>query len=248
MIPWTTADVPISMFQLTKGLVLVCGLLSGVACGGGDNTSGYGADNADSDTGGSGGSDSAIGSGGTTQRLPLGAPCIPWSETQSDFSGFSSSYGIDLSVEYERCEGQLCLAHHFQGRVTCPYGQTQHDLTLPADHERRCRTMAPTTGDITPEPVEVAVAPQLVARRAEDVVHCSCRCAGPDPNAEYCTCPNGMECVDLVEDLGIGRNDLAGSYCINAGTTYDSNSASTSTCDMDGTTAETDCGNDRRNP
>lgn len=161
---------------------------------------------------------------------------------------FSGSSGVELSTEYERCEGRLCLSHQFQGRVGCPYGQTREDLALPPDDPRRCRTTDPTTGEITATPVEVPVPPQLVARRAEDVVHCTCRCAGPDPNAEYCTCPSGMECVELVENLGIGGDDFAGSYCIHPGTADAQSTATSPTCDAEGTTAETDCGNDRRNP
>lgn len=251
------------MFRITTRAAFMVYILSTVACNGAENgepghgehqpggSGGNSGGGPSSDRGGSGGSggtgtsgSGASGSGGTTQRLPLGAPCVPWGEEQPDFAGYSR--GVDISYEYERCEGQICLANHFQGRVGCPYGQAEPDLALPADHERRCRTMDPTTGAITTEAVEVAVTPQLTTRRAEDVVHCSCRCAGPDPNAEYCACPNGMECVELVAALG--RDDFAGSYCINAGTAYDGGTVGVFTCDADGTTADTDCGNDRRNP
>jgi hypothetical protein len=71
------------------------------------------------------------------------------------------------------------------------------------------------------DPVDVAVSPQLVARRAEEHVVCSCRCDGPGPGP-FCTCPSGTQCEPLVTEIPIPGSDLyAGSYCIPEGTRYD---------------------------
>ena len=53
----------------------------------------------------------------------VGDPCTPDEEYDPTFQGFSLS---DVSVESKSyvCLTRLCLVNHFQGRVTCPYGQT----------------------------------------------------------------------------------------------------------------------------
>lgn len=52
----------------------------------------------------------------------VGDPCIPDEEYDPTFQGFSVA---DVSVESKSyvCLSRLCLVNHFQGRVTCPYGQ-----------------------------------------------------------------------------------------------------------------------------
>ncbi len=42
-------------------------------------------------------------------------------------------------------------------------------------------------------------------------IHCTCRCGGPDPGAEYCACPAGTECVAVVDT---GSAVSRGSYCL----------------------------------
>jgi hypothetical protein len=56
------------------------------------------------------------------------------------------------------------------------------------------------------------VQPQLESRPAERRVICSCRCDGPDRNADYCSCPRGMLCEDLIPSQD-GNEPYAGSYC-----------------------------------
>jgi hypothetical protein len=90
---------------------------------------------------------------------------------------------------------------------------SEADLALPATDPRRCATPAG-------EPISVEVVPQLTQRRAHDVVHLSCRCDGPDPQASYCACPAGFSCTHLIDDVGLG-GEYAGSYCIREGTAYD---------------------------
>jgi hypothetical protein len=69
--------------------------------------------------------------------------------------------------------------------------------------------------------VTAAVAPQLIDRRVDQAVYCSCRCAGPDPSARYCECPSGFSCSPVVPHLALGQEQLAGSYCIRHGSSYD---------------------------
>ena len=151
----------------------------------------------------------------TTHCTPggVGDPCIPEDEYRTNFSGFGAS---EVSVESRsfQCATRICLVDHFQGRVSCPYGQTEEDLALRSHDPRRCRV--PGTDGLEPEEaVQVSVDPWLTRRAPKDVVYCSCRCDGPDAGADYCECPSGFACERLVPDLGsLGSGNLAGSYCV----------------------------------
>jgi hypothetical protein len=141
----------------------------------------------------------------------VGDPCIPEDEYEPSFSG----YGLEeVNVESKsfQCETRLCLVNHFQGRVSCPYGQLD-----PANPE----CLVPGS-DIA---VTKVVAPQIEERRTANAVYCSCRCANKDGSkddgARYCECPSGYDCEKLI-DFTFGQKDnLAGFYCIKQGTRYD---------------------------
>jgi hypothetical protein len=53
----------------------------------------------------------------------VGDPCIPDEEYDPTFQAFSIN---DVNVESKSyvCLTRLCLVNHFQGRVSCPYGQS----------------------------------------------------------------------------------------------------------------------------
>ncbi len=149
----------------------------------------------------------------------VGNPCVPEDEYRTYFSGFGASEVYVESRSFQ-CSTRVCLVNHFQGRVSCPYGQTEEDLLLPGDDPRRCRVPG-TDGLEAGESIDVAVDSWLVERPAQDAVYCSCRCDGPDPGAEYCECPSGYACAPLVPDPGIASENLSGSYCVKDGTLWD---------------------------
>lgn len=141
----------------------------------------------------------------------VGDPCIPEDEYQIRFEGFGLGEA-NVEMNSLQCATRVCLINHFQGRVSCPYGQTKADLSLPPTDPARCRVPGTT------EAVTVPVAPWNAARTPKRAVYCSCRCAGPDPNGRYCKCPSGFECVSLLPDLGLGSLETPGSYCVKDGT------------------------------
>jgi len=143
----------------------------------------------------------------------VGDPCTPEWEYEPTFDGFDVREVYLESASFE-CESRVCLINHFQGRVSCPWGQTEADLSLPATAPERCRVPAST------DPVTAAVAAWNVARPKSQAVYCSCRCAGPDSNAHYCTCPKGYACTELVPAIGDGSRALVGSYCIKADSAF----------------------------
>lgn len=137
----------------------------------------------------------------------VGDPCVPEDEYHPTFPGYNAGE-VNLEARSFQCDTRLCLVDHFQGRVSCKYGQamgTDGNCTIPGD---------PT------QPVTVKVDPQLKARTADRAVYCSCRCAGADSNARYCKCPSGFSCQHDYDDVGLGKGELAGSYCIRNGDSY----------------------------
>ncbi len=168
----------------------------------------------------------------------VGDPCIPEDEYSTEFSGYSAEE-VNVESRSFQCETRVCLVNHFQGRVSCPYGQTQEAITRDeaingdGSAEDRCHIPG-TLGDRREDAVQVPVNPQLVDRQTEDTVYCSCRCANADgktdDGANYCEkCPSGYSCTQLIDDLGLGNEQLAGAYCIRNGTKYDRKSLVTQT-------------------
>src|SRR5688500_16223768 len=58
----------------------------------------------------------------------VGDPCVPEDEYSTGFSGFSKGE-VNVESRSFQCETRVCLVNHFQGRVSCPYGQTQDEAT-----------------------------------------------------------------------------------------------------------------------
>jgi hypothetical protein len=168
------------------------------------------------------------------QATHVGDPCTPEQEYDKSFLGFSKD---EVSVESKsfQCLTRLCLVNHFQGRVSCPYGQTA---------DAQPNAPAPVTACVTPglgtkvdgrdstgalvDPVKKAFVPaQCSARTASLAVYCSCRCADvngkTDDGANYCACPDGFTCTQLVSKVGVGNEGLTGAYCVKNGAQYDPN-------------------------
>lgn len=139
----------------------------------------------------------------------VGDPCIPEDEYSATFSGFGVS---EANVESRslQCDTRVCIVNHFQGRVSCPYGQR-------VDASGNVTSGTPPGACHVPsstQKVTVPVDAQLLHRRAQDRVYCSCRCEGADKTANYCSCPIGYSCLPLIPDLGLGKEQLAGKYCL----------------------------------
>jgi hypothetical protein len=52
----------------------------------------------------------------------VGDPCIPEQEYDVCFAGFDQKE-VNVESKSFQCQTRLCLVNHFQGRVSCPYGQ-----------------------------------------------------------------------------------------------------------------------------
>ena len=155
----------------------------------------------------------------------IGDPCTPEDEYQRFFSGYEVTE-VNIESKSFQCETRLCLVNHFQGRVSCPYGQSDMQAKNGGVPEYQ---LCHIPGTSAPETrIQVAVNKQFTGRRAVDSVYCSCRCAGADSNARYCKCPTGFQCAKLLEPITrLGSPELAGSYCIKNGTEYQAGSPNT---------------------
>lgn len=187
----------------------------------------------------------------------VGDPCIPEQEYDPTFAGFDPRE-VNVESKSFQCETRLCLVNHFQGRVSCPYGQnitaTAANLSAPGTNEP-CNNQKPTDQNsacCTPgiyQPVKpttnigsgggdggggsgsnnYSVLPNCTDRTASTAVYCSCRCANVDGNtndgANYCTCPDGYDCTQLVAQTGVAGENLTGAYCIKHNTAYNVNTS-----------------------
>jgi hypothetical protein len=143
--------------------------------------------------------------GGT---VAVGTPCVPTVEQSPTFEGFRQSEVWVETVAEQTSGAAVCLGYHFQGLVTCPYGQSA-DGGSPTGEG--CET---TDG----QPVMGQVEPQCVNRRAASAVVWSCRCANAngqtDDGATYCDCPMSTTCAQAVVAVGPMPSALSGSYCV----------------------------------
>jgi hypothetical protein len=195
--------------------------------------------------------------------VAIGAACIPSQELSTTFLGFDDRE-VAVDEGNVACGTGVCLVNHYRGRVTCPYGQnpaaTSAGLapmgtnepckgTKPGDQNSACCTpgsdrpvlASQDVGSAMPTQSEVLSA--CIDRPAAKTVTCSCRCANAagktDDGAQYCSCPGGFACTQLVPELTVG-DPLAGAYCIANGTAYDplSSCASAAGCDPTTTTGQ----------
>jgi hypothetical protein len=82
--------------------------------------------------------------------------------------------------------------------------------------------------DPTPKTGLASVLPQCSGRQTDQAVYCSCRCANvngqTNDGANYCTCPDGFQCTQLVTSISdVLDTGLTGGYCIKNNTQYDTN-------------------------
>jgi hypothetical protein len=154
----------------------------------------------------------------------VGDPCVPEQEYEPTFSGFSE---LEVNVESKsfQCQTRLCLVNHFRGRVSCPDGQDT--AGKPPDGKNACVIPGSTdkvTGDSNQPKKGACVSAQCADRPADKTVYCSCRCANidgkTDDGANYCKCPDGYACSQLVTSIGAGDTGLTGAYCVKSGTEY----------------------------
>ncbi|WP_394842422.1 hypothetical protein LZC95_35805 [Pendulispora brunnea] len=171
---------------------------------------------------------------GCNSTQGVGDPCRPEREYDATFNGFDVNE-VNVESKSYQCQTRLCLVNHFQGRVTCPFGQTP-DGTANPGIDKPCVLPGTVDGKIVGNAANgKAVAANLVDRLPEKAVYCSCRCANADGStddgANYCECPDGFTCEQLVASIGSQfSQELSGGYCVKSGTKYNTGNPPTAVC------------------
>ncbi|MFO0643708.1 MAG: hypothetical protein U0183_31060 [Polyangiaceae bacterium] len=167
----------------------------------------------------------------------VGDPCIPEQEYNEQFLGFSQKE-VNVESKSFQCQTRVCLVNHFRGRVSCPYGQTAAGGGRSSDPCVLPGTVDGKVKGVPGAPEGAAVEPQCLNRKADATVYCSCRCANSqgktDDGANYCACPDGFACEQLVDPTGQGNEGLTGGYCIKQNTKYDPGVDCQGDCDKAG--------------
>lgn len=148
------------------------------------------------------GSETGSTNGRAEGEEPLGTVCVPSLELDPRMGGIGLDV-VQVDDASSSCASGVCLVQRFRGRVSCPLGNADG---------RPC--FVPGTNTLVTAPVEA----QLVSRPPSLGATCSCRCAGPGPGP-FCDCGAAQECVPLVDELGVGDDEYAGSYCVPRGAT-----------------------------
>ncbi|MCH2108580.1 MAG: hypothetical protein MK135_04580 [Polyangiaceae bacterium] len=111
-------------------------------------------------------------------------------------------------------------------------------------HSASCR-VPDRDGSSLQDRVAVKVNPQYEERQADDAVYCSCRCADANGDSEggnFCECPSGFSCRQLVDDLNLGKDQLAGGYCVRNGSEFDTTQPPSTDCEL----ADANCAADTK--
>jgi hypothetical protein len=184
------------------------------------------------------------------KQTGVGDPCVPEQEYDKTFNGFDQNE-VNIESKSFQCQTRLCLVNHFQGRVSCVYGQdvSGNPPGPPGGKQQAaagqvggsCSVPGDPKTLITgnPDPTNklgATVSPQCFGREAEKTVYCSCRCANidgkTDDGSNYCTCPDGYGCTQLVTSIGGNFNEgLTGAYCVKNSTIFDRANPCTTNCD-----------------
>lgn len=179
----------------------------------------------------------------------VGDPCVPAREYDPTFGGFDPGE-VNVESKSFQCQTRLCLANHFRGRVSCPYGQDKSGAapglaanggtpykdksgqpigacSIPGGSEDSTGAIKdPSNNQVLYGAMDQTVTPQCLDRTADKAVYCSCRCANAqgntNDNAVYCKCPDGFTCQQqLVTPVSASDTGLTGGYCVKVNTVYD---------------------------
>ena len=180
----------------------------------------------------------AVLSGTGCKQTGVGDPCTPEQEFQPTFQGFNEQE-VNVESKSFQCQTRLCLVNHFRGRVSCPYGQKSGDPPVAPTGAKDPCFVPGSNSPITGNPQDTAngkvVQAECLDRTADKAVYCSCRCQNvdgrTDDGANYCACPDGFHCSQLVTSIGAANEGLTGGYCVKDGTDFNRANACGQSCD-----------------
>ena len=127
----------------------------------------------------------------------IGDPCIPEDEYNAGFAGFKVTEENIESRSFQ-CSTRICLVNHFQGRVTCPFGQKApkpcdgvgNDTACDVAAGEKCVEAGTNAPDCIP-PAACTTAKDCPAGGACTNGQCPETCSGGlncDPTRKICAC------------------------------------------------------------
>jgi len=126
----------------------------------------------------------------------VGDPCIPETIPCTEGTDSTKKCGFNLQESYiesssVQCRSRLCIVHKLDNHTN---GKT------PADPTKKC------------EPGEDREERDCVTEdEISQSIFCTCRCDGPSTSIDFCKCPSGFSCQEV---LTLGGDGIRGSYCV----------------------------------
>src|SRR5262245_26209503 len=126
----------------------------------------------------------------------VGDPCTPEDEYNPQFSGFAMTEEYIESRSFQ-CKTRICLVNHFQGRVSCPLGQSARDIVdcggpsgpnddlCKKDEGEKCVEAADYSLDCDPSDEDACSSISAVCDKTLKV--CVCGPSTTPPPGFYCT-------------------------------------------------------------
>jgi hypothetical protein len=121
----------------------------------------------------------------------VGDPCIPETilcDENGQNCGFTPTESF-IETSSVQCRSRLCIVHQLDNGF---------NGMPPADPRIICEENPNVTGCVP-------------ASERDRAVHCTCRCGGPKTSVDFCECPDGFECKEILTQGGDG---VRGSYCV----------------------------------
>lgn len=147
----------------------------------------------------------------------VGDPCVPEEEYLENFAGFKLTEENIESRSFQ-CQTRICLVNHFQGRVSCPFGQGPPvgcDINMPVCDTasgETCKEAGVLISDCDPtECTESGADPNNCNNGAMGNPACGGRRC--DQDGRYCHCSAGDCPVGYTCDVTNDRNLCATHVC-----------------------------------
>lgn len=121
----------------------------------------------------------------------VGDPCIPETIPCKDREGKQCGYRPSesyIEATSVQCKSRLCIVRNLDNG----------SLEVDSDPRTTCEETNGKEGCVTEAEIL-------------EKVYCTCRCDGPKTSLEFCDCPSGFTCEEI---LNLGGPGIRGSYCV----------------------------------
>lgn len=122
--------------------------------------------------------------------IPETVPCTVDPTTKEKQCGFNNTESFIESSSVQ-CRSRLCIVHKLDNGT---------EGVTPADPAKDCGNSSRAEGCVTSDELDKSV-------------FCTCRCGGPGKKEDFCECPSGFTCKEI---LSLGGDGIRGDYCVRA--------------------------------